>query len=106
MKYDCPRCGEDEGVQVAAVLDEYGRRLPVIECRGCGRHDVDWSRPMDDPSTVVVVKRQCPHCGGSDAPVYCVRMGVSGSTVRYHRCRGCSLTFRSVEIGGAVVPPR
>lgn len=43
-------------------------------------------------STVIFTPVLCPQCGSPDVPVT-----HSALPVRYHRCRGCGNTFKSVE---------
>lgn len=92
----CPKCGSEDRRHASSVVDECGRRWAVCECRGCGLHAVDFTQQLDDASTVVTVKRMCPHCGSTNTITERTKGGVQ--VVRYHRCRECELTFKSTEL--------
>ena len=42
---------------------------------------------------VVYMRPRCPRCGSEDVPVY----NSNHIPIRYHKCRNCGLTFKSVE---------
>jgi len=93
----CPKCGCAELARVSAVTDPFGRQLPVMECDHCGFHHVRFTEQLNDESTIITIKRSCPHCNSSNTRVYSTRPG--NQVIRYHRCYECKLTFKSIELG-------
>ncbi|MEN6428065.1 MAG: hypothetical protein ABFE13_22150 [Phycisphaerales bacterium] len=46
-----------------------------------------------DPDCVLWVPIRCPYCGSGDCPV----TNSSHVPIRYHKCRTCGHSFKSVE---------
>ena len=68
----------------------------VAHCNECGQV-FSFRAPKDQPasereSSVSYQPVQCPQCRSADVPVQRTVL-----PVRYHRCRGCGHTFKSVE---------
>jgi len=51
--------------------------------------------PRSNPDFVPFVRMRCPACGSNRCPVY----DSNHIPIRYHRCRTCGKTFKSVEVG-------
>jgi len=49
-------------------------------------------RDEKDTPVVYYVKVKCPKCDSDDCPIYS-----SEVPIRYHKCRACGLTFKSIE---------
>jgi transcription elongation factor Elf1 len=93
---DCTACGcPDVEVQSEPRADAWFAD-GVARCNECGetfyfrppKTDADASRQ----TSVVFTAVRCPRCGSTDVPVT-----HSTLPVRYHRCRQCQTTFKSVE---------
>jgi hypothetical protein len=58
---------------------QWGGRLPA--------------RSQGDPDCVLWTRVRCPQCGSSDCPV----VNSSHVPIRYHKCRQCGHSFKSIE---------
>lgn len=57
-----------------------------------GRHGIDFN-------TVIYTRPSCPKCGSFDVSIVTTRPPMSGNSlrVRYHKCKDCEHSFKSVE---------
>ncbi|MEN6424030.1 MAG: hypothetical protein ABFE13_01605 [Phycisphaerales bacterium] len=46
-----------------------------------------------DPDCVLWTRVRCPYCSSTDCPVY----NSNNIPIRYHKCRQCGHSFKSVE---------
>ncbi len=59
-------------------------------------HDRPWTPPPDDPQNIPCLEfrpLKCPRCRSTHVPYYSRR-----GRVRYHRCRECRTTFKTIEL--------
>ena len=70
----------------------------VARCTECGQTfsfcnpDVDSEDGPEPPTSVVYESVKCPKCKSPEVPVQ-----RTIQRVRYHRCRRCQFTFKSIE---------
>ena len=105
----CPSCGCEHG---SLVSDRrlIGRSYGTYRCAACRR---EWTETQETPTPdryvpevpevrsvrrnglMVVIYRplRCPHCSGTNVIV----TSKPAARERYHLCRDCRQTFRSVE---------
>lgn len=103
----CPHCGCQQGDtlsestetryerQGAQLVPSSQRTVQRRRCAHCGR--VFLARLTVDESESDIVEfpqLRCPHCRSTSTVVTSTR-----GLLRYHKCRGCRLTFRSREAG-------
>ena len=93
---DCTTCGcPDVAVEREPKPDAWFAD-GVARCNDCGQIFA-FRAPKPDAeekrqTTVVFVAVRCPECRSTDTPVT-----HSALPVRYHRCKFCGNTFKSVE---------
>ncbi len=106
---ECPRCGCQDASEVRQVV-RWGQPSQRRQCRHCG---YTWTvsvaaraQTAEDPGpdlspkdagpdrsgTIAYHVVHCPTCGGGKCPVTCTHR-----PVRYHKCRDCGATFKSIE---------
>jgi len=51
------------------------------------------ARSPGDPDCVLWTRVHCPRCSSNDCPV----VNSGHIPVRYHKCRGCGRSFKSIE---------
>ena len=122
--YDCPRCGCNAVARLRDAGSRFGVPIRRLRCGHCGhtwQHRDPWPTTKRPPATaedlepawaedpepaeseppaaevspggaVIFHPVRCPDCGSDDTKVTSTRR-----PVRYHKCRGCGATFKSVE---------
>ncbi|MFZ5831450.1 MAG: hypothetical protein ACOY3P_15300 [Planctomycetota bacterium] len=111
----CPHCGCEDS-RILEEQEQEGRRVeigePVVllrrtytyrQCRLCWRsfeHTTEWeeSRQRQEADTgVPYVALRCPVCNSKAVKTTRTMPAAGRARVRYHRCSGCSATFKSTE---------
>ncbi len=117
---ECPRCGCQDGSDIGRVV-RCGQPSQRRRCRHCAhtwtvterpgpqtpkQPGLDRSATVTEPAegetakdsgpdrsaTILYHLIRCPACGGRKCPVT-----TSQAPVRYHKCRDCGATFKSIE---------
>jgi len=89
----CPTC-DCEMSSIMRRYEAWGRQFERRLCRHCGR---EFAVPVEEvepkkPDGVVYHVLRCPACNSAD-----VKTTSTQRPVRYHKCGGCSATFKSIE---------
>ena len=90
----CPRCGCQDASQAEQVV-RWGHPARRLQCRHCGLTWTVRDEATEEPDVTAGVEYhlvECPACGGDDCPVRSTQR-----PVRWHKCRTCGTTFKSVE---------
>ncbi len=92
---DCKWCGCPDVEVERAPNPKAWFADGVARCNECGGafHFQGKEEPEETAGKAVIFHRlQCPKCGSCDVPVQ-----RTAPPVRYHKCRTCGETFKSVE---------
>ncbi len=95
---DCPHCGCNHSTVISDVRLFNGRPGTRRRCTHCGHVWSSVNRPAEVANAAIIIRRlECPRCGKADNEVETSRM-VAGRRTRYHRCRACGWSFKTVEM--------
>lgn len=91
----CPHCGCNDIEEITAV-GAWGLPGRRVSCNFCG----EFSTLSEDAEAIpetIFQRLRCPHCQSAENEVTATRRRSGEPTLRYHRCRDCSGTFKSRE---------
>lgn len=94
----CPTCGCQDGetLQAFTILDSRVERRRCNHCGGVFHAEIleEAGEPVPpEAPPIVYTPVRCPECGGKDVRVASKR----ALGIRWHKCRDCQATFKSVE---------